>query len=233
MKLSASACQRSGYLPTLARVMPFGVFITLMALEPRIADSLANHIDARWLYGLRSAITASLILFFWRHYEELIGTSWPRLGDVALAVLVGIGVLALWLMLDDGVFLIGEQTPGFDPRNTDGQIDWLLALTRLAGAALVVPVMEELFWRSWLMRYLQDRSWDTVTPSKVTRGAIMLSSVVFGLEHQQWVAGILAGLAYAWLYWRSNNLWLAVISHASTNFLLGYLVLARGAWHFW
>lgn len=233
MILRTSACERSGYLPTLARVMPFGVFIALMAIEPWMAGNLANQIDARWFYGLRSAVTASLILYFWRQYEELNQAAWPRPSDVALAVFVGIGVLVLWLLLDDGIFLLGEQTPGFDPRNGDGQIDWGLALTRLAGAALVVPVMEELFWRAWLMRYLQDRFWETVTPSQVTRGAILLSSVVFGLEHQQWAAGILAGLAYAWLYWRSNNLWLAVISHAVTNFLLGCFVLARGAWYFW
>ena len=57
----------------------------------------------------------------------------------------------LWLGTRKGLFLIGEAGAGFDPRHPDGSLDWVLVAVRLAGATLVVPVMEELFWRSWLM----------------------------------------------------------------------------------
>lgn len=63
--------------------------------------------------------------------------------------------------------------------------------------------------------------------------AVLLSSVVFGLEHSQWLAGILAGIAYGWLYLRTGNLWVAIVAHAVTNAGLGIWVLATGAWYFW
>jgi len=50
---------------------------------------------------------------------------------------------------------------------------------------------------------------------------------------QQWAAGIVAGLAYAWLFIATRNLWVAVVAHAVTNSGLGIVVLLTGAWHFW
>jgi len=63
--------------------------------------------------------------------------------------------------------------------------------------------------------------------------ALLISSIVFGIEHGLWLAGIIAGLAYGWLYIRSGNLWLPIFAHAVTNLLLGAWVLATGQWHFW
>jgi len=57
--------------------------------------------------------------------------------------------------------------------------------------------------------------------------------VLFGSEHSLWLAGILAGLTYAWLYRTYNNLWLPIAAHACTNLILGLWVLQTGAWQFW
>jgi CAAX prenyl protease-like protein len=53
------------------------------------------------------------------------------------------------------------------------------------------------------------------------------------VEHSLWAAGILAGLAYGWLYMKTNNLWVPILAHAVTNGMLGLWVLHTGQWTFW
>lgn len=220
-------------LPVLARALPFAAFIVLMALEPWLARQFGGEIDSRWLYGVRAALVSGLMLMYWRHYSELACVRRPTAREVLLASGIGLGVLAVWLVLDSGIFVLGQSGSGFDPRAVDGRLDWSLALMRLAGSALVVPVMEELFWRSLIMRWLEEADFVGIAPMRVGLRALVLSSFAFGFEHSQWLAGIVAGLAYGWLYIRSGNLWVAVLAHALTNAGLGVWVLATGAWYFW
>lgn len=219
--------------PELYRILPFAAFILIMALQPLVSSLFAPAIDPRWLYALRASVAGGLLIWLWPRLGELAAIRLPGWRQLALAGVVGGGVLAAWLLLDGGVFIVGQAGPGFDPRHPDGSLDWALVAVRLAGAALVVPVMEELFWRSWLMRRIQESDWLMLEPRHVALPAVLLSSIVFGLEHQQWAAGIVAGLAYAWLFIATRNLWVAVVAHAVTNSGLGIVVLLTGAWHFW
>ena len=203
--------------PAVARALPFAVFIGLMAAESWLAAQLTGVIDPRWLYGIRAALVAGLLFVFLPSFMELTSARRPSIREVGLALAAGLFVLAVWLLLDSGIFVLGQSGSGFDPRTADGSIDWSLALMRLAGAALVVPLMEELFWRSLVMRWLEDADFLTVNPVRVGLRAVLLSSIVFGLEHSQWAAGMLAGLVYGWLYVRSGNLWVPVAAHAVTN----------------
>jgi uncharacterized protein len=154
-----------------------------------------------------------------------------RATDWLWAVVVGVAVFVLWINLDfEPLAMAGGQ--GFDPR-TNGEIDWLLAAVRIAGAALIVPVMEELFWRSFVMRWIQKPEFLKIAPTEVGFKALAISAVLFALEHHLWFAGLLAGLAYGWLYQRSGNLWVPTVSHAVTNGVLGVWVLRTGNWQFW
>ena len=218
--------------PILFRAIPFAVFITLLAAEPWLARQLADLFDVRWLYGVRSVIVAGLLLLFWCRFDEL-AVHLPKARECLLAIGAGLAVLAIWLTLDSGFFVLGQSGSGFDPRTVDGSIDWPLAVMRLAGSALVVPLMEELFWRSLVMRWLENADFSALDPARVGIFALLFSSIAFGIEHSQWAVGILAGLAYGWLYLRSRNLWLPIIAHTVTNAGLGVWVLATGDWHFW
>ncbi len=213
--------------PALPRIVPFALYILFLAAGP-----LASGVDTRWLYPVQVGLVALALIYFWRRYEEL-----PRLrtllgGHWALAFVVGLIVFILWIQLDASWMTIGEAGKGFDPRD-DGRVNVTLALFRLAGAALVVPIMEELFWRSFVMRWIDKPAFLLVSPTSVSFKAILFSSVVFGFEHQLWFAGIIAGLAYGWLYRVSANLWVPIIAHAVTNGLLGAWVLYTGSWQFW
>ena len=54
-------------------------------------------------------------------------------------------VLLLWINLDEPWMRLGGATAGFRPVDAQGQLIWPLVALRWAGAALVVPVMEEIF----------------------------------------------------------------------------------------
>lgn len=221
-------------LPLLYRLLPFALYIVLMAAEPWLASQLSGSIDTRWLYGFRSLLSATLILWFWRHFSELeMGLSDVTFREVGLSLGVGLAVLFIWLLLDNGIFVMGTRGTGFVPLRADGGMEWPLVMMRLLGSALVVPVMEELFWRSFLMRWLNAPEFWKLIPASVGLRALVLSSVVFGFEHSQWAAGILAGLAYGWLYMWRGRLWLPILAHMVTNAGLGFWVLATGAWYFW
>lgn len=214
--------------PATARVLPFGIYIAFLAL-----GGLASGFDVRWLYPAQVGLVALALAVFWRRYDELRPSGpAPGAAQWGLGVAVGAAVFVIWIQLDSGWAVIGELGEGFDPRD-DGRVNPLLAAFRLMGAALVVPVMEELFWRSFVMRWIDRPAFLGVDPRAVSARAVLLSSAVFAVEHHQWLAGLIAGLAYAWVYRRTGNLWIPVVAHGVTNGLLGIWVLYTGAWQFW
>jgi CAAX prenyl protease-like protein len=213
--------------PALPRVLPFALYIVFLAV-----GSLEWTFDTRWLYPVQVGLVALALIWFWRRYAELPRLSTLSGGHWSMAFIVGLIVFVLWIHLDTSWMTMGEGGKGFDPRD-DGRVNVALALFRIAGAALVVPVMEELFWRSFVMRWIDKPAFLTVSPTAVSLKALMLSSAVFAVEHHLWFAGLIAGLAYGGLYRLTGNLWVPVIAHAVTNGLLGAWVLYTGSWQFW
>ena len=212
------------------RIIPFLLFMALLALRGNLpADT---GIDLRWLYGLSTLLVGGLLLWWRREYGELTRQNWPTAGELGLAIGVGLAVFGLWIVLDAPWMVIGAPT-NFLPLDANGALLWPLVAVRWIGATLVVPVMEELFWRSFLMRWVQSPVFETVDPRRVGVKAIVLSTFVFVLAHTLWLAAAVAGLAYALLYRQTGKLWVAVIAHAVTNGVLGIWVVRTGNWSFW
>ena len=217
----------------LVRVVPFAAFMMLLALRGMVPADGSWGIDPRWIYGATVLVVGALLAWFWREYGELVSQTWPTLTEAVIAVVVGLVVFVLWISLDAPWMKLGEATAGFTPLDAQGRIDWPLVVVRWIGAALIVPVMEELFWRSYLMRWIQSPQFESAVPQKVGLKAVVLSTFVFMLAHTLWLAAIVAGLAYALLYLRSGKLWLPIIAHAVTNGALGVWVVVTGKWAFW
>jgi CAAX prenyl protease-like protein len=217
--------------PIFVRSLPFGLYIVLLVLEGQLPD-WAPDFDVRWLYPLKAGLVALALAVLWRHYTELKSWGLP-LKHLLLSLAVGVVVLVLWVNLDAGWMLMGEPGKGYNPTNDAGQIDWLMVAFRIAGAALVVPIMEELFWRSFLQRWVQQPDFLALDPAKIGLKALLIASALFAVEHLQWFAGLVAGLAYGWLYIRTRNLWAPIVAHAVTNGLLGAYVVTTGQWGFW
>jgi len=217
----------------LLRVIPFAAFMLLLALRGAAPDDGSWGFDTRWIYGAAVLVVGGLLAAFWREYGELARQNWPDGRELLLAVVIGAAVFGAWIVLDAPWMTLGEPSARFVPLDAGGQIDGPLVAVRWIGAALVVPVMEELFWRSFLMRWIQHPRFEAVDPRRVGLKAIVLSTFVFMLAHTMWLAAVIAGLAYAWLYVRTGTLWAPVIAHAVTNGALGAWVVATGRWQLW
>lgn len=248
--------------PAFARALPFGLLIAGIAADGLIrSQALTLPWDLRWHYAARSVLAAAALLGYCRDLPEWREAGRPApLGTPALlslAIACGLGVFALWIVpalqafaqsaggIDlsrlaghgAGALADSALTPlagsGFTPLDAQGGIDWRLALPRLAGSALVVPLAEELFWRSLVMRWIDSPRFLDLPATAVSLRALLLQALLFGLEHDLWLAGILAGLAYGLLYRYSGRLWPAVLAHALTNGVLGIWVLATSNWTYW
>jgi len=224
----------TGVTPAAARVIPFAIFIAFIALESMAGGWLRSKgFDTRWLYGARAVTVGCLLLIFWRRYTELQNFSGISARQIMGAIAVGIGVFVLWINLDQPWATTG-QPAAFNPTLPQGTgLNWVLVFFRLLGLAVIVPVMEELFWRSYLLRRIDTQDFLAGDPGQASFYAILICAVLFASEHNQWFAGLLAGLAYIFVYQHGRNLWLPIISHATTNAALGWWVLATGQWQFW
>ncbi len=230
--------------PAAVRILPFAAFMALLALRGAAPAELAG-LDTRWLYGLTVVVVGAMLVRGWSRYDELGPGTAPDARATGLAVAVGLAVFALWISLDAPWMTLSAiagdtlgAAPAFVPVTASGDLRWDLIVVRFVGAALLVPVMEELFWRSFLMRWVQagesgSPAFDRVDPRRVGLRAVLMATAVFVLAHTLWLAALIAGLAYAWLYVRTGNLWVAVIAHAVTNAALGVWVVATRSWTFW
>jgi len=206
--------------PAAPYVLPFAVFLVLTELSRWIPGGLL------WLYPLKTVLVGVLLLWFRHAYSEI------KLGFSLLALIVGALVFVLWVPLYGGPLLLSEPEI-INPYALAGQWATPWIATRLFGAVVIVPIMEELFWRSFLLRYLVNPDFRQVPLGTFTWFSLVISTLLFGIEHHQWVAGIVAGLAYTLLLYRTKSLFACVLAHAVTNFLLGIYVLDTYQWQYW
>ncbi len=213
--------------PALARVLPFATYIAFLVAE----SAAGGRFDGRWLYAAQIAAVAALLAWFWPSYQELRSPVRAPARDWLFGLATGAIVFVLWINLDFGWAQLGagRGVAGELAGDAERGVGILL---RVIGAVLVVPVMEELFWRSFLMRWLERTSFLAIDAQTVSWRSILITAVVFGAEHHLWLAGIVAGIAYGWLYRRTGNLWTVVLAHALTNALLEAWVHQTGRWHF-
>lgn len=208
-----------------ARIFPFIGFIGLLAAEPLLkAGLISAGLSVHLAYALRILFAICMLWYYRQYYTELVPRPTPR--QVCWALICGLLVFALWILPYPA--WLGHKASG---SMVISDLFWLTC--RWAGSALVVPVMEELFWRSYLMRKLDASAFMAVSPGSVSAYAVLASSVLFAVEHQLWFTGLLAGLVYAWLYRRYQVLWVSVLAHMTTNAVLGMWVIAGGHWQYW
>jgi CAAX prenyl protease-like protein len=231
---------------TLARVLPFAAYILFIVVADLLRKAGLSDADLRWVYPVKIAVVLVMLAVFWRDYDELHGAKMPgqpgaaglpamsamSVGHWMLALVVGLAVFVAWINLHLPWMVIGKAQ-GFDPRGAGQALDWFFVVVRWCGAALVVPVMEELFWRSFIMRWIDSPDFTKVDPAQTSVKAFALTAALFAIEHDLWFAGLVAGCAYNFLFQKSRNLWSPIVAHAVTNGVLGGWVLATGQWSYW
>ena len=223
----------------LPRILPFALFMVFIGLEELVRFFAARKLLAvaenfsHSLYPVKALAVAVVITFFWSRYQEIRLRDLARLRDTILSLLIGATVFFLCIRMDWTFGTFGAPS-GFNPTVfTDPLTRTLFIGSRLAGAVIVVPIMEEIFWRSFLLRYLIDNDFGKIPIGTFTWGSFLISTVLFGLEHNFFIAGMMAGIAYNLLLYFTKSLSQCILAHAVTNLLLGIYVLQTGKWHFW
>jgi uncharacterized protein len=216
----------------LSRLLPFLVYMSFLAINDALVMALEYvNLDAKWAYVFRVMMVLWLLAYFWKDYVELKVR--PKLSDFFYASVAGSLVFIIWIF-PYPTWLGASDHVSFNPLINDSQLvtyGWMTV--RIFGAALVVPIMEELFWRSFMMRWFDKDDFMSVSPERISGYAFLGSSLLFASEHHLWLAGLFAGLVYGELYKNYKNLWVPVFAHAVTNGLLGIWVITTQSWHYW
>jgi CAAX prenyl protease-like protein len=221
------------------RILPFAFFMLFVAVQQFLEWGLeqGTHLYEQkhllYLYPLKTLLVAVLLIALWRNYSEIKFSDLEKLSTTAASIMLGLIVFILWVNMDWGFARIGEGA-GFDPTLIASDTQRLLLIvSRLAGAAILVPIMEELFWRSFLLRYVIKSDFSVVRIGTYSLSSFLICAVLFGLEHSLLLAGIMAGMAYSLLLYRTKSLAQCILCHGVTNLALGIYVLQTGFWTFW
>ena len=219
-----------------AYLAPFLVFLLILGLGEAVAhfgEGRAYWVFSEpryWIFPLQPLVCLVLLLHGWRYYE-LRAPQKPFFT-------IGFGILALLAWIAPQQWLgAAPRLDGFDPAFF-GASGWPYAVNvavRFLRLVVVVPLLEEIFWRGFLLRYLIDEDFARVpfgTFSWFSFGAVTTG---FCLEHSfpDYPAAILTGILYNWVAYRTKSLSSCVLVHAVTNLLLGFYVLHTGQVGFW
>jgi CAAX prenyl protease-like protein len=223
----------------IPRTVPFALFMAFIGIEEAariLADKGLISFSAHYLYYLypiKTLSVAAVLILFLPRCQEITLRDLSNFGRTTVSILVGLIVFILWINMDWQVGTIGKPQ-GFNPSIlSDSFSRNALTLVRLAGAVIVVPVMEELFWRSFLIRYIIDYDFAKVPIGRFTCLSFLISAALFGMEHNFFLAGVMAGVAYNLLLYYTRSLSHCIIAHAVTNLALGIYVINTGKWYFW
>ena len=209
----------------VARVAPFCIFLALTFCQGKFGAT-----SAYWFYFAKTIIGAWLI---WEMRPFVLEMRWAISWE---AIAVGVGIFAVWVGLDRFYPHLMKSGTVWNPNEQFGQnfaLAWFFILTRIAGSTFIVPPLEEVFYRSFLYRYIANQNFLSVPLNKFLPFPFFATAIVFGFSHNEWLAGILCGAAFQWLVLRKNRLGDAMTAHAITNFLLGVWIVSRGTWNFW
>ena len=210
--------------PIYARVAPFVIFLLLTS-----APSVLGEGTRFWFYFGKTFVGAWLV---WEMRPFVSEIRWAISWE---AIVVGIAVFAIWVGLDPFYPQAKASGPVWNPHAEFGQgstMAWVFIVVRIFGMTFVVPPLEEAFYRSFLYRYFVRINFLEMPLGRFHVTSFLVTSIIFGVPHQQWLAGILCGFAYQWLAIRKDRLGDAMTAHAITNFLLGAYVVMQGDWKF-
>jgi CAAX prenyl protease-like protein len=220
-----------------AYVLPFGVFMGGLALIS-LVQSFAPAENAPlwlaepkyWIFPLQTVLCSALLVWFWKTYE------WGAKWHVITAVLTGLVVLALWISPQ---WLLGaeERTDGFNPGLFAGSaaLYWGTLILRFIRLVVIVPLLEEIFWRGFLLRYLIKEDFTKVSFGTFSWFSFGVVTVMFGLAHfgPDFIPSLLTGAIYNLLAVKTRSLACCVLAHAVTNLGLGLYIMQTGQWGFW
>ena len=217
----------------IAFLLPMAVFIALLTLAAALRKPGAGFWLAApeyWIFPAQTVVCGVILLWFSREYQLRVPAKIP------FTVGIGLLVFVLWIAPQQ---LLGfaPRLTGFNPETFAGQplFYWSTILVRFLRLVIVVPLVEEIFWRGFLLRYLIDEKFYRIPFGTFSWLSFAGVAMGFGLAHSpaDWIAALITGALYNYVAYRSRNLASCVLAHAVTNFCLGLWIMATGQWGFW
>lgn len=187
-------------------------------------------------YPLRVILLAVVLWVFSRHVIDL------RCSQILGTILLGVAVFAIWVA-PDVLFPAYRQSVLFQ-NSMFGHIKTtvpdavltspIVLWSRIIRAVVIVPILEELFWRGWLMRWIISPRFEDVKLGTYSATAFWVTALLFASEHgSYWDVGLIAGIAYNWWMIRTKSLGDCILAHAVTNGCLCWYVVATRHWEYW
>ncbi len=240
--------------PALAHILPLAVFMAFLMVPGFIVIDNPllpwwRHAPEQWVYPLQTVIVGAMLFALRSHYV------FKPMRGFGLAVLLGVIGIVLWFapsllytkLIATGAVKqdwwkwlgLAERLKGFDPSFFQHQTFWYVSalIMRFVRMVIVVPLVEELFWRGFLMRYVQA---DGRSFLKVPFGqhswpafAIVTALVVLAHSTEDYLGALIWGSLMYGLAVRTKSLAACVVMHAVGNLLLGIYVLSTKQWGFW
>ena len=222
--------------PTVACVAPMLAYILLTAFAGRFEG---NGYAIGYLLAVAATLGITLALNWnrpqlhpsWRFVPGLVVGALGIWGWIWLCQQQWEQAVAAYL---PSWLVPGERT-GFDPFEELENPAWRNAFlaTRLFGIAILVPWIEEVFWRGFLLRYLIDQDWISVPIGSFSVVSCLGVSTMFALAHPEWIAAFAYALLLNTLLYWTKDLWQCVIAHAASNAILAAYVIYYQQWYLW
>jgi CAAX prenyl protease-like protein len=217
----------------LAYTLPMALFLGLLALGiglKKIGGGFWLSSPEYWIYPAQTLLCGAVLFWFRQDYD------FGRVRQPAFVL--GIGVFAFVLWISPQVILgFPPRTTGFNPElfAANPSAYWLTVSFRFLRLVVVVPLVEEIFWRGFLLRYLINERFYNVPFGAFSWLSFGVVSVAFGFAHSapDWVVAIITGAIYNFVAYRTKSLISCVIVHAVTNLLLGLWIMSTQQWGFW
>jgi CAAX prenyl protease-like protein len=226
---SKESLQDSGWQSAIPYVGPMAAFMAMLWLGPRLGLG-------EWEFPFRVVVLSAILWLCSRHVITLRASYW--LASTA----VGVVVFAIWVAPD--LLIPGWRSHWLFQNSITGSVATSIDTTLLTSptvlifrtirAVILVPIIEELFWRGWLMRWLIKNDFQNVPLGAYSASSFFITALLFASEHgPYWEVGLAAGLIYnAWMV-RTRSLADCIVAHAVTNAVLCGFVIATGKWEYW
>jgi uncharacterized protein len=220
---------------TRAYVVPFLVFMVLLGLVEVINaifkgwGSLLVASPQYWIYPLQTIVCAVLVARYWHYYDLSLPTK------PLFTLVVAVAVLLIWVSPQE-VFGSTPRMEGFNPGVfNSAELYWASMSLRFIRLVIVVPIIEEVFWRGFLLRFLIHEDFARVPFGAFTWASFAGVTICFGLAHAgpDFWAALLTGALYNLVAYRTGSLTSCIIAHSTTNLLLGIYIVKTGQWGFW
>jgi CAAX prenyl protease-like protein len=206
-----------------------------------------NLVSLPVLYAIRTAIclVALFICRPWRYYSALN----PK--NILPAIGLGLGVFVLWIGLEtEFVKSLCPSLAGLyetwcvkpfgamrEPLETTpyapSVCGVMMTAVRFIGSAFVISIIEEFFWRGYLLRTARTPDFLDIDIGQLHWPSFLIVAAIFAIEHNEVLAGFICGIVYGLFYIKTKDIWAAAIAHITTNAVLGIYVLATGKYIFW